>query len=334
MELNEAETQLLALLARASDEGAARDREALDKSGERYWIYRQDLAPAFASLAARGLIGGDDAGYSLTAVGEPLARDCFAKKPDRYCYYYHEFYGRAHLSRAHSRLCEQVFGQDLCQEGQMDMAAVDDLLQRIDLQPGQHLLDLGCGAGGISRYMAERTGARVTGMDYSADAVAVARQRAADSSAQLDFVQGDLNGLQLPRDEYDAVVMIDTIYWAADTAKTLQQIIDALAPGGKLVVIIAIYPAAGDDPRELEIDGNFVARALDSIGVAYDSVDDTAAFIDFWRRQKRALDELREDFFAEGNEFIHLSLSTEAETEFLPAIEAGKLRRYLYEVRR
>ena len=334
MELNEAEFQLLALLARAVDEGSSRDREALEKSGERYWIYRQDLAPAYASLAAKHLITGDDAGYSLTATGEPLARACFAEKPDRYSYYYREFYSRAHKSRAHSLLCEQVFGLDLCQEGQMDMAAVDDLLRRLDLQPGQQLLDLGCGAGGISRYMAERSGARVTGIDYSADAVAVARQRAADSRAHLEFRQGDLNALELERGKYDAVVMIDSIYWAADTALTLRKIIDALAPGGKLIVVIARMLENCATPEELDIDRTFVARALDKLEEPYESVDATEAFIDFWRRQKRALDELRDEFIAEGNEFIYLSLSTEAESEFLPAIEGGDLRRYLYEVRR
>ena len=332
MKLDEAEIQLLASIARAADEGGPCDREGLQDDGERYWIYREDWTPAFASLAEKQLIEGDDSGYRLTSAGEPLARAYLAERPDRYFYYYREFYGRAHLSTTHSRLCEQVFGLDLCQEGQMDMAAIENLLQRLALGPGQHLLDLGCGAGGISRYIAERTGARVTGLDYSSDAVSVARQRAEGSDARLEFYQADLNDLDLPRGEFDAAVMIDTIYWASDPAATLRRIINALAPGGRLIVAIALYPEE-DGPAE-EIDKTFVARALDALGESYTSIDRTEQFIDFWLRIKTALDEFGQDYVAEGNEFIYLSLSDEAETRFVPAIEAGELRRYLYEVRR
>jgi len=50
------------------------------------------------------------------------------------------------------------------------------------------------------------------------------------------------------------------------------------------------------------------------------------------RYWKAAID-LRDDFEAEGNGFIAASLIKEAEEEFLPAIEAGKMTRYLYHVR-
>ena len=42
---------------------------------------------------------------------------------------------------------------------------------------------------------------------------------------------------------------------------------------------------------------------------------------------------MRDDFEAEGNGFIAASLIKEAEEEFLPAIKAGTLTRYLYHVR-
>ena len=38
----------------------------------------------------------------------------------------------------------------------MDMDAVHDLLDRLNLKKGQHVLDLGCGAGGISEYISDR----------------------------------------------------------------------------------------------------------------------------------------------------------------------------------
>jgi len=40
----------------------------------------------------------------------------------------------------------------------MDMECFDDLLSRPGLQPDHHLLDLGCGAGGLSEYIFDRLG--------------------------------------------------------------------------------------------------------------------------------------------------------------------------------
>ena len=57
------------------------------------------------------------------------------------------------------------------------MDALQDLLERLDLDAGQQLLDLGCGAGGISEYIADHSGAVVTGVDYSSTAIETAGQR-------------------------------------------------------------------------------------------------------------------------------------------------------------
>ena len=55
-----------------------------------------------------------------------------------------------HASAVHSRFCERLHGEDLCQEGLTDMAALGDLLARLDLKPGDHTLDLDCGVGIIA----------------------------------------------------------------------------------------------------------------------------------------------------------------------------------------
>ncbi len=42
---------------------------------------------------------------------------------------------------------------------------------------------------------------------------------------------------------------------------------------------------------------------------------------------------MEEEFEREGNSFIYQSLMREADNEYLPAIESGDMRRYLYHVR-
>ena len=106
-----------------------------------------------------------------------------------------------------------------------------------------------------------------------------------------------------------------------------------LNSGGQLLIIIVHIPEYCDSPEELEIDKTFVAKALDELKLDYQSVDRTKSFLDFWPRVKRVLSSMKEEFEQEGNEFIYQSLTREADDEYLPAIEAGGMRRYLYHLR-
>jgi hypothetical protein len=140
-DLNEAEVQVLASLQQADDEALPVDRASLEKGGERYWIYREDWSDAFSTLIAKGLIVGDDSGYSLTDAGRPLGRAYYDERPEWMYYHYQRFWKPAYESATHSKHCERVFGKDLCQDGMVDMAALQDLLSRLDvkaLRPSSH----------------------------------------------------------------------------------------------------------------------------------------------------------------------------------------------------
>jgi ubiquinone/menaquinone biosynthesis C-methylase UbiE len=333
MQLSEAEIQVLASLDKAGLEGSGTDRAALEAGGERFWLFLEDWSAAFQSLAAKGLIGGTEAGFHLTDAGRPLAWAYNTERPDRYWYYYQKFYPAAYASVAHSRLCERAFGRDLCQEGQVDMADLGDLLALLDLRPGDHLLDLGCGAGAIAKYIADETGARVTGLDYAASAIAEARERWAASAERLTFVQGDMNALDFPPHMFDAVISLDTLYWVADLPATLAAIAHTIRPGGRFGIFYEQKKEEHDPPEVLEAGGTELAQALNAVGLAYEATDYTARSAAFWQRVFEAARDLREAFEAEGNGFIAASLLQEADEDFLPGFAAGTITRHLYYLR-
>ncbi len=333
MKLSEAEIQVLASLEKARIENAPTDRASLEESGERYWIFLEDWSEAFSGLIAKGLIDDDERGYSLTESGRQLGRAYHLERPDKYWYYYQKFYPAAYVSATHSHLCERVFGKDLCQEGMVDMPALTDLLARLDLKSGDHVLDLGCGAGAIAEYISDHTGARVTGLDYAAPAIALAQERTADKRSRLTFLTGDMNALELPESSFDAVISLDTLYWVADLADTLSQIVRAIKPAGQMGIFMVQNLVDGDPRNILEADNTKLAQALSRLNLAYDSYDYTTRNAEFWRRILEAATALRDRFEAEGNGFIAASLIQEAEEEFLPAVRAKTLTRYLYHVR-
>lgn len=333
MNLNEAEIQILATLQGAERETESTDRPSLEKRGERYRPFLEDWANSFASLVDSGLIAGDEAGYRVTEAGRPLAHDYYAERPDRYWYHYQRLYPAANASEAHTRFCERVYGKDLCQEGLIDMAGVDDLLGYLDLNSDDRLLDLGCGAGGISEYLSDQTGAHVTGVDYSASAIATANARTENKRSRLAFLQVDLNTLELPMRSYDSAILLDSIYWVADIGESLERIARTLRAGGQLGIFIVHTLEYCTRPEQLQIDKTPVATALSNLNLDYQAHDYTVGFREFWPRVKDVALALRDDFEREGNGFICENWIREADEEFLPAIEAETIRRYFYHVK-
>lgn len=332
MNLSEAEIQVLASLKEAESQSQPTDRATLEQRGDRYWIFKEEWSGAFASLADKGLLRSDGTNFIVTESGRSLADACYAERPDLYWYYYQRFYSIAQKSEAHSRFCEKVYGKDLSQEGQTDMTCFDDIPDRLHLRPGDKLLDLGCGAGGLSEYVADSTGAIVTGLDYSASAIETATARTEGKRDKLSFVEADLNSLDLPENSFDAAISIDSVYWVADMVDAISSMVRTIKSEGQLCILIE-HRIGGNDHTQLdESDRTGVALALSELNLNYETKDYTEAFLKFWPLVKETAEQLREDFAREGASLICDNWVREADEIYLPAVNANKIRRILYHV--
>ncbi len=328
--MNEADIQVLASIRRAEIEAESSDRATLERSSDRYWKYLEDWSDSWQRLLDEGLIQGDVSGYTLTDVGRPLAAHYYAERPDRSWYYYQHYYPAAQASNAHSNLCERVFGKNLTQDGQVDMDSLHDMSTILDVNENDRVLDLGCGAGGVSEYISDLSGAHVTGLDYAESAIATALGRTTSKRDRLDFVHGDMNALEFPEKSFDKIISLDTIYWVADIDTAVASLVQLIKPSGRLALFVSVTPEFEDGPDSYEPDSTWIALSLSRLGLEYNVYDYTARFLNFWPRLKKTALELRDDFVAEGNEVIFDSFMLDADEDYLPAAEAGKLRRYLY----
>jgi ubiquinone/menaquinone biosynthesis C-methylase UbiE len=260
--MNEADIQVLATIRRTEVEGQSSDKATIESHANKYWKYQEDWSDSWQRLIDSGFIAGDESAYLLTESGRPLAEKYYAERPDHFWYYYQHYYPAAQTSKAHSKMCVRVFGKDLTQEGQADMDSLNDLIAYLKIEKDDKVLDLGCGAGGISEYISDETGAHVTGLDYAASAIDVAIDRTRSNREQLTFVQGDMNALDFPDHSFDKVISLDTIYWVADIDEALASSVRLLKPGGKLGIFIANTPQMDDSPGAYEPHGTWVAKAL------------------------------------------------------------------------
>lgn len=113
-----------------------------------------------------------------------------------------------------------------------------DLLEGLDLQPGEHLLDVACGTGVVARHAAPKlapTG-QVTAVDISPAMLSVARQIPSSNAAPISFKQADATELPLPNAAVDAVVCQQGLQFFPDRPTALAEMFRVLAPGGRLAV--------------------------------------------------------------------------------------------------
>ena len=106
------------------------------------------------------------------------------------------------------------------------------LEQALELRPGDSVCDVCCGSGEqLSRFSeAVAPGGRAFGVDYSADAVARARDRG------LDVVCADATDSAALRGDLDALNCAFGVYYLPDPGRALATWHAALRPGGRLVI--------------------------------------------------------------------------------------------------
>jgi SAM-dependent methyltransferase len=109
------------------------------------------------------------------------------------------------------------------------------ILDALELTPADHLLELGCG-GGLLLRDALATGARATGIDHSAEMVALASERAVGA----DVLLADAARIPFPDATFSAVAMAVVFFFLDDPVGVLRECLRVLLPAGRL----ALYTTA------------------------------------------------------------------------------------------
>ena len=247
--------------------------------------------------------------------------------------FYERFYSAIATSRAYAEFCGRVFGRNFGQHGFADMAQLQALIEALAVQPDDDVLDLGCGNGGMAGYIAETTGAYVTGIDISPSAIGQAQRLAAVRPDRLSFRAADIASPPFAPASFDALVAIDTLYFV-DLDTSLSALAMLLRPKGRLAIYWSqganpVVPIEQFDRGTLPPDNTDLARALQRRGLDYRAMDFTAADYRHAQLKRAVLLELRPQFEAEDTMFLYDNRMGEAEG-VLAAIDAGAHARYLY----
>ena len=153
----------------------------------------------------------------------------------------------------HSNLIELILdalrqdGIDLSGLSPEDLALVDEfhyggiqatqwLARLLEISLQHKVLDLGCGLGGMARYLAKHTGAQVTGVDLSSDYVAAGLElnRLTGLGRRVALLEADVSNPPFKTASFDRVLMVHVGMNIPDKKRVFKEARRCLKPGGRL----------------------------------------------------------------------------------------------------
>lgn len=134
------------------------------------------------------------------------------------------------------------------------------IVDKLDPQPGDRLLDIGCGLGQVLEIAASR-GAVVSGVDSSPAMVERARRKVPQATIEV----APAEDIPFPDESFDLVIAVATFHHWADRDAGLAEAIRVVAPGGRLLIVEKDL-ANGGEHGLTPNDATLLAARLDESG--------------------------------------------------------------------
>ena len=138
-------------------------------------------------------------------------------------------------------------GIDLSRLSPEDLAPVDEFhyggiqatqwfARLLEISPQHKVLDLGCGLGGMARYLAKHTGAQVTGVDLSSDYVAAGLElnHLTGLESRVALLEADVSQLPFKAASFDRILMVHVGMNIPDKKRVFREMRRCLKPGGRI----------------------------------------------------------------------------------------------------
>ncbi|MBD2296543.1 methyltransferase domain-containing protein [Anabaena sphaerica FACHB-251] len=173
---------------------------------------------------------------------------------------------------ASSGLWEQIWGEHMHhgyygtdgkqqkdrRQAQIDL--IEELLNWSGVKDADHILDVGCGIGGSSLYLAQKFNAKSTGITLSPVQATRATQRALEANlgARSQFLVANAQEMPFADNSFDLVWSLESGEHMPDKTKFLQECYRVLKPGGTLIMVTWCHrptdqsPLTADEQKHLQ----------------------------------------------------------------------------------
>jgi ubiquinone/menaquinone biosynthesis C-methylase UbiE len=114
------------------------------------------------------------------------------------------------------------------------MMVSEELVEALDIVPGERVLDVACGSGNAALAAARRSWGNVVGVDFVPSLLERGRERAAAERLDVEFVEGDAAELPFEEASFDVVTSVFGAMFAPDQEKAASELLRVCKPGGRI----------------------------------------------------------------------------------------------------
>ena len=324
MKINKAEEQLLSLIRGIGRSNRKVTKESISAAGKHHYKdkFSTNLSSAYKSLIKKKFIKELNEEYSITNEAAKFLKkqraDGFGK-----------MLVQKEKSKVYGKFCKMLYGKNISQFNMMNMEQLNKLLELLEINEHKKVLDLGCATGTIAEFISDKTKAKVTGVDFAETAIKWAQDRTKSKQDRLKFITMDMDNLNFPKNSFDAIIAIDTLYFVENLNKTIQKMKVILKKKGKLGIFISQMVKPDGDKEILHPDKTQLAQALKKNNLEFKTFDFTESEKEFWKKNINIAETLKNEFAEEGNSHIYESRINEAKS-ILKFVDSDRISRYLY----
>lgn len=125
----------------------------------------------------------------------------------------------------------------------------EKVMQKMNLSPGDRILELGCGGGWACRRMARRVGdgSQVVGLDISDEMILRARAKSGEMQ-NVTFLCGSAEHIPCGENFFNKVFAIETFYYFEHQEGVLSELLRVMVPRGQLFLLVCLFK---ENPKSL-----------------------------------------------------------------------------------
>jgi SAM-dependent methyltransferase len=236
-----------------------------------------------------------------------------------------------HRALHRARVAAYAPGEFVGQESFVTAGEIRALGVRAGIGPGVSVLDLCCGIAGPGRFLTRELGCSYLGVDASASAIAIARERARDLPAR--FVAARIP--PMPAGRFDVVLLLETMLAFEDKDALAREIFPVLVPGGRFAFTLEEGPPLTATERAAMPDADTVwLTPLDELTAILERTGFVLTWQEDHSRAHRATAQALHDAFAADAEAIAAQIGRRALDDLLAAhrlwidwLDAGRVRK-------